>query len=340
MKRAALIACLALAGCGDVGIGPIDAASPPPRLDGGVIAEPELVLEPLGDVNARTLHQELSARLVELGGEVYFGAHGPDGISLLATDGTPAGTRVVAHRSGWRSPPEPRTVQDGALVFTVRDELFGEELWRSDGSDTGTQLLVDAAPGVADGFDGVAGVARGTLYFTARAPTGVRRLWRSEGTTETSVSFSDVAVAPPRMGHPTAVMLGARVVFAATSLEEGTELWISDGTAGGTELLLDIQPGAASSSPRALTELGGKVFFYADDGVSGVEPWVTDGTVAGTRRLLDLCAGPAGSQQAFLAPVYATGSLAYFQADDCVHGFELWRTDGTSGPVSPFDPVK
>ena len=41
---------------------------------------------------------------------------------------------------------------NGSLLFSANDGLSGGELWISDGTDAGTQLLKDIATGSADAF--------------------------------------------------------------------------------------------------------------------------------------------------------------------------------------------
>jgi large repetitive protein len=63
------------------------------------------------------------------------------------------------------------------------------------------------------------------------------------------------------------------------------------------------------------------LLFAADDGVQGLEPWVTDGTAAGTRLLADLAPGEDASGPARFT---VAGDLVGFDANDGVHGRELW----------------
>jgi ELWxxDGT repeat protein len=74
--------------------------------------------------------------------------------------------------------------------------------------------------------------------------------------------------------------------------------------------------------------------FHATDATHGRELWMTDGTPGGTAILKDILPGAGsgtdpypmwnqGDSQAVL------GNTLFFQADDGVHGRELWKTDGT-----------
>ena len=93
----------------------------------------------------------------------------------------------------------------------------------------------------------------------------------------------------------------------------------------------DIVNGTTGSAPANLKVAGDFLYFTANDGVSGVELWRTDGTDVGTMRVSDIRSGTASSFSNTIAPPFFTeaNGLLYFQADDGVHGPELWRSDGT-----------
>jgi ELWxxDGT repeat protein len=140
--------------------------------------------------------------------------------------------------------------------------------------------------------------------------------------------------------------LGNLMMFVAYTHPYGYELWRSDGTAGGTTLVRDIQagrgssllwhPGRSSGTPGFVV-LGDQVLFPADDGVHGLELWRSDGTTAGTALVKDIFPGSRGSlvntqgsdSNSTMWLNTVSGGAMYFLADDGVHGFEMWRTDGT-----------
>lgn len=70
--------------------------------------------------------------------------------------------------------------------------------------------------------------------------------------------------------------------------------------------------------------------FFADDGQVGTELFISNGTSAGTTLLKDLFPGFLLDRSSHPSPFVTAGPIAFFTADDGVHGRELWRTDGRS----------
>jgi ELWxxDGT repeat protein len=104
-------------------------------------------------------------------------------------------------------------------------------------------------------------------------------------------------------------------------------------------LVKDINRGSANglragNQPTSfLTAVRSRLFFVAKDGVHGWELWKTDGTRAGTVLVKDInpsgSSTPGGPGGAFPGAPTSVGRTLFFPADDGVHGFELWKTDGT-----------
>jgi ELWxxDGT repeat protein len=88
--------------------------------------------------------------LTDVNGVLFFSADdGVNGIELWMTDGTPAGTRLVAdiYPGPEGSYPTDLTNVNGVLFFSADDGVHGIELWMSDGTAAGTKLFADINPG-------------------------------------------------------------------------------------------------------------------------------------------------------------------------------------------------
>ncbi|MEM7202642.1 MAG: ELWxxDGT repeat protein [Planctomycetota bacterium] len=266
-------------------------------------------------------------------GSTVFVAQDPTaGRELFVTDGTTAGTRLLADlRPGsGDSNPADFTVAVDRVFFTADDGVRGRELWVTDGTTAGTSFVSDITPGPTSSDPRhLAAFGRNLVFSATRADLG-RELWTSDGSAAGTAVIRDIrpgaASGDPRDMHE----IAGQVYFTARDTR-GYELWISDGSTAGTRLVKDINPGPADGTTWPLVDLwqglGGKLLFVGNDGVSGTELWESDGTEAGTRLLKDVNPGAASSS---LGEAAEHGGFLYFSGLSGASGTELWRTDGTA----------
>ena len=211
--------------------------------------------------------------------------------------------------------------------FAASDPEHGLELWFSDGTDPGTGMVADIAPGPVGSNPHALTAVNGTLFFVADDGVHGHELWASDGTAQGTQLVSDI-IPGPRGSLPGGLTaLNALVVFSADDGMFGRQLWVSDGTAAHTRLLMQAAiPGGFS--PRNLTYRNGVILFAANDGITGSELWRTDGTPEGTQLVADINSGIRGSSPNFLT---VFRGLLYFTAEDGFSGPALWRSDGTQG---------
>lgn len=245
----------------------------------------------------------------------------------------------------------------GSVVyFSAFTQLNGYELWKSDGTDAGTAMVLNIMDdGVPSSSPANFTAAGDWVYFDAWEGTAVstvgpiRSLFRSDGTSAETVKLADAPL-PPYLA------IGHAALF---SVEEGTPvkpLWITDGTPEGpkpaTELVSRFPPptyflssigdtvlvNAAAAlwatrlpagSPAVqicpygggdFTQFGNRAMFFVLTGIAVPQTWtlwMTDGTPGGTVFVREI------GKEPFYGSVVVNGGF-YF-----VNGSTLWKSDGT-----------
>ncbi|HIK05310.1 MAG TPA: pre-peptidase C-terminal domain-containing protein [Trichormus sp. M33_DOE_039] len=168
--------------------------------------------------------------------------------------------------------PDYLTAVGNTLYFvTDSDNDFNFELWKSDGTPAGTQIIgTDGqAPNLGIGSFYLTAVGN-TLYFVANNPTSGLELWRTDGTTTNMVK--DISSGSPDSLPTGLVNFNGELAFAASD-GLSREVWFSDGTEPNTRRVssIDIE---GNANPGWLTVVGTKLFFTATDGVTGTELYV------------------------------------------------------------------
>jgi ELWxxDGT repeat protein len=249
---------------------------------------------------------------------------------------TPYLVKDIDPGSGSSNPGgEPLDI-NGTLFFRAGGGQ-GNELWKSDGTASGTVLVKDIDPTTNGSSSGDYTNVNGTLFFHANDGTTGKELWKSDGTAAGTMLVEDITPGSADTDLDFFVNVGGRLVFTVKDNTNGMELWRSDGTASGTYLLQDIAPGSDDGiSWNVQTDyvsFNGKLYFQAEDPTNADELWVSDGTTAGTVLLKDIAPGNNGSGPEFFV---VSNNTVYFIANDGT-GSAIWKTDGTaSGTVLCF----
>jgi ELWxxDGT repeat protein len=176
--------------------------------------------------------------LTNFNGTLYFKAETTNGIELWESDGTAAGTVLVKDinpgsgsafvRKGGAGSFIYTLINNGnVLLFCANDGVHGDELWKSDGTAIGTQMVKDIQQGTngAVPFDLLN--VNGILYFGAGG-FGGRELWKSDGTVNGTMRLTDIY---PGSGSSLFDAGGELIDFRDTIYMRaddnihGTELW-------------------------------------------------------------------------------------------------------------------
>jgi ELWxxDGT repeat protein len=307
------------------------------------------------DINATALGASSNPfGFTVLNGALYFAADdGVNGVELWKTDGTADGTKMVRNINstavGGGSNPDSFTVFSSSdvlagseLYFSADDGVNGRELWKTNGTEAGTEMVKNintTAAGAGSGPNGFMSMRTGSgplasseLFFSADDGTNGRELWKTDGTSGGTVMVKDInatAVGASSSLFGITVFNGA-LYFSADDGVNGRELWKSDGTGPGTVMVKDINAAApgANSYPGPFAIFNGALYFAATDVENGVELWKSNGSVGNAELVKDINATSAGIGSDLADLTVFNGAL-YFSAGNGENGVELWRTDGT-----------
>ena len=270
----------------------------------------------------------------------FFSGSETNTTELWKSDGTEIGTVRVATLNANEWSPHLENAGSVAVVgntiyFSNFDEEHGMELWKSDGTETGTVLVKDLIAGPAWSNPGGFINVNSTLYFAKINATTGTELWKSDGTSDGTVLIADLEGTDIHLSETgLSAVVNGTLFFVADDSTSGYELWKSDGTAGGTLQVKDIESGYMSSFPEQLMSVNGKLYFSATTRPHGEELWTSDGTSEGTFRLSDPVEGRLS-----VSPKHLTSfnGLLYFLGYGEGDRRMLLKSDGTfPGTVPVF----
>lgn len=295
-------------------------------------------------------------------------AHGRE---LWTSDGTAQGTHMLVDiypGSNWGIDGFGGTalvVVNDKIVFAAESSFQNTELWVSDGTAQGTQLLKNIYTGsqilpfnnsISSSSDPRDLTLVGNqIVFTARDYSDpdnfyVGTMWATDGTTAGTVKIRDLTSpvagtsatyisAPEFLG-----VMNGELFFSPETDDPNSayELWATNGTLAGTRFVKALRSGEHLHNIHVSAVSNGLLYLNAGDNTHGeFEPWISDGTSQGTRLLKDV--GQFGKDDDIPSgrPSNFTpfgDQYTVFRANDGKKGSELWLTDGTeSGTIMVTD---
>lgn len=160
------------------------------------------MIKDINPTGSSVVFTDVKGYFAKLNGVVYFGAaNDTTGAELWRTDGTEAGTYLVkdiltdnTQGSNFGSNPAFLTTLNNKIYFSAYDDVFGRELWSTDGTQSGTVRITNfssTTPNIEHLI-----VFNNSLYFDAYDGTDVS-VFKSDGTSAGTVRVQSTASGAP-----------------------------------------------------------------------------------------------------------------------------------------------
>ncbi|MEP7232247.1 MAG: ELWxxDGT repeat protein [Ginsengibacter sp.] len=275
---------------------------------------------------------------------LYYGYYTVTASQLWKTDGTANGTQLVADfyspEFNFSSGGRQITNVNGRVFFSLANYGYDNELYTSDGSTAGTQMIHTINP-YGNSNPSYLTAFKGLLYFSANGGNGTM-LWQSDGTDAgTNAVNNSNNIYLDNNTVMRFIIKDNSIYFTGYSSDgDGTEFCKYDASnaANSVEIVKDINPGTYSNNLYNITNVNGTLFFTVYNGTDQVL-WKSDGTTTGTMEVKDI--NPGGHNIYFYKHFENGNGVLYFSFYDDIHGYELWKSDGTNngtGIVKEINP--
>jgi ELWxxDGT repeat protein len=250
---------------------------------------------------------------------------------MWKSDGTVGGTtllKTIRSTYGYRSSPnDTGEILNGVMYFGADDGTTGFELWRTNGTTSGTYRVIDLRSGDANIVDVHAmEVLNNKLYFSAVDNTGHWNLFSTNGTASGTVKIKDMG---DREIQEMILKPDNSGLYLFTRTPEGVnELSFTNGSTVTFLSDLDTQ---YFYTPADYQFINDRLFFITNENLYAAEQkdnlWISDGTACGTLRVN---VGPKN-----LISIEQLGSKLIFGGSTDLLGRELWSWDIGLAPASP-----
>lgn len=225
----------------------------------------------------------------------------------------------------------PFAVFNGEFYFGGVDTLKGLQLWKTDGSLSGTVLLKQINMS-GDAYPSVFTVMGSKLYFTANDGIKGFEIWSTDGTGNGTLRLTDKN--PQLFTNPQRLLTGYgnRMFFTLNDGIGGEEIWSTDENGTSTRLLKDINPGSNGSECTQMIVFDNRLFLIVNSGTS-CDLWVSDGSEGGTRKVTAYSGQPYDALCNSYASLQVSDGALYLSVYTAEHGYTIGRCiyDANSG---------
>lgn len=180
--------------------------------------------------------------------------------------------------------------------FAANDGVHGRELWKTDGTTEGTELVRDISPGELGSDPEHLTFYDGVLYFTANDGVHGRELWRSDGTEEGTFLLRDFSTEGNLVSSHFELVAGTNALYIKVNIFSPTDrqssrvqLYRTDGAS-----FVRLVDGSEENMLGDLTPVGDKLYFTWNFDAPQTRIYVTNGTSSWARYVYTFIGAPLG----------------------------------------------
>ncbi|MDG1549102.1 MAG: hypothetical protein P8Q94_03520, partial [Candidatus Poseidoniaceae archaeon] len=228
-----------------------------------------------------------------------------------------------------------RIVHNGIMYFQASTNSTGGELWKTDGTASGTSMVKDILPGTTSSNPSTFFVFNNEVHFSSRYTSSNLEIWKTDGTSSGTVIATTSGCYVSNCNFHSVTEYNGSFYGGGHWNNNGREVLMYNSS--GLSLLVDLSPGTRYSIPRMTNPSN----FIVHDGwlwfLTGGNPYGTNG------YCLYRSNGTAAGTTPFVCDTGNYGlelfnDELYFSRSANGKGYELWKTDGTpSGTVMVKD---
>ncbi len=235
--------------------------------------------------------------------------------------------------------PQLRILNDKLYFFAYHTD-FGNELWTTDGTDTGTHIEIDLLPGLASGINNYnqLNIFKNQLCYNGRIANIDNYQLFTYNTTSKGITkfFSDDSI----LNNFSAVsygLLGDSMLFINCLHNGKYEVWISDGNASGTRTIHQKQVSTSHEYLGAAFQLGSMYVLYYYTDLLGYEMWSFDMGTMEVKLLKDI--NPGINTSLVTNNFVKKNNRLFFIASSPAFGNDIWATDGTDEGTILYEDI-
>ncbi|MBS1549416.1 MAG: T9SS type A sorting domain-containing protein [Bacteroidetes bacterium] len=273
--------------------------------------------------------------------KIYYNAG--TSAKLAVTDGTDAGTFLVKDLAIAGASTTITKIIPAQDLFYIQIDVVDtwspytlhQELWRSDGTATGTFLLkkfdattsypINLGSDITEYYNN--SISGNEMFFAAFTSANGYELWKSDGTVAGTTMVKDMNPGSGSTPMDGFTRMGNFVYFFTGS----GQLWKTDGTDAGTTNI-PLPSGLIVYVYNTMAEYNGKLFFIGFDAAHGNELWTSDGTTSGTYMVKDTSPRTDYyyTHKGFMLKKIPGGLIFQQNMVPSSNKVALWKTDGTA----------